>query len=287
MYRILRKTRLSPTIHLVEVAAPAVARKAEAGHFIILRLTEKGERIPLTIADFDREKGTVTCVFQEAGKTTIELGSLREGDSISDFVGPLGTPSHIENFGRVVCVGGGVGVAPVYPIARSLKAAGNEVIGIMGARTGALLFWEDRMRAVSNALHVCTDDGSYGRKGFVTDILKEIAEDDEKPDLCIAIGPLPMMKAVCDLTKKYNLKTLVSLNSIMVDGTGMCGSCRVTVGGETKFTCVDGPEFDGHKVDFAEMIRRSVIYRDQEKRSMEIHLNRAAHRCGCSAGGGE
>jgi len=236
-YTIVRKEVLAPTLNLFEIEAPLVAKKARAGQFVILRLNESGERIPLTIADFDSEKGTITCVFQEVGKTTKQLGALGEGDCIKDFVGPLGLPSHIENYGRVACVGGGVGVAPVHPIARALKEAGNRVTGIIGARTKELLFWEDKMRAACSELRVTTDDGSYVRKGFVTDLLKEAIEEKGDIALCVAIGPLPMMRAVCDLTKKYNLKTIVSLNSIMVDGTGMCGCCRVTVGGRTKTRC--------------------------------------------------
>lgn len=287
MYKILKKEILAPTLYLFDIEAPLVARKAEAGQFVILRIHDEGERIPLTIADFDRAKGTITCVFQEVGKTTRELGTLNEGDCIKDFVGPLGEPSHIENYGRVVCVGGGVGVAPVHPIARALKEAGNEVIGIIGARTKELLFWEDKMRAACTELRVTTDDGSYVRKGFVTDVLKEAIEEKNDLALCVAIGPLPMMRAVCNLTKEYNLKTIVSLNSVMVDGTGMCGCCRVTVDGKTKFACVDGPEFDGHQVDFAEMARRSVIYKPQEQLAVDRYATKGAHKCSCSCGGGK
>jgi ferredoxin--NADP+ reductase len=234
MYRIVNKEVLAPDISLIEIKAPLVAGKAKAGQFVILRLWEGGERIPLTIADFDRERGTITCVFQEVGKTTRQLGTLEAGDKLKDFAGPLGLPSRIQNFGSVVCIGGGVGVAPVYPIARALKDAGNEVTGIVGARNRELLFWEDRMRAACNRLLVATDDGSYGLHGFVTDLLREVIGEKKELDLCIAIGPLPMMRAVSSLTREYGLKTVVSLNSIMVDGTGMCGCCRVTVGGETK-----------------------------------------------------
>lgn len=287
MYRILKKEVLAPTLYLFEIEAPLVAKKAQAGQFIILRIHDEGERIPLTIADFDREKGTITCVFQEVGKTTRELGALNEGDSIKDFVGPLGEASHIKNYGRVVCVGGGVGVAPVHPIARALKEAGNEVIGIIGARNKDLLFWEDKMSAACSELRVTTDDGSYVRKGFVTDVLKEVIEEKKDIALCIAIGPWPMMRAVCNLTKEYNVKTVVSLNSIMVDGTGMCGCCRVSVGSETKFACVDGPEFDGHLVDWAEMARRSTIYKPQEQLAMERYTAKAEHKCSCGCGGGK
>ncbi|HBC91645.1 MAG TPA: sulfide/dihydroorotate dehydrogenase-like FAD/NAD-binding protein [Pelotomaculum sp.] len=285
MYEIIEKEELGATIKLIKIHAPLVAGKALAGQFVILRIHDEGERVPVTIADFDREKGTITCVFQEVGRTTRELGTFKEGECLRDFVGPLGMPSHIENYGRVACVGGGVGVAPVYPIARALKEAGNEVISIIGARTKDLIFWEDRMGAASSELLVATDDGSYARKGFVTDLLKEVIED-KGIDLCLAIGPLPMMRAVCGLTKNYGIKTVVSLNSLMVDGTGMCGCCRVTVGGETRFSCVDGPEFDGHQVDFAELARRSTIYKDQEKISLERYEEKGPqpHRCRC---GGE
>lgn len=287
MYRITRKVALAPTLNQFEIEAPLVSRKAAPGQFIILRIHDQGERIPLTIADFDKGKGTITCVFQEVGKTTRELGNLNEGDSLRDFVGPLGSPTHIENYGRVVCVGGGVGVAPVHPIARALKQAGNEVVGIIGARTKELLFWEDKMRAASSELRVTTDDGSYVRKGFVTDVLREVIEEKKDLGLCVAIGPLPMMRAVSNLTREYGLKTIVSLNSIMVDGTGMCGCCRVTVDGKTRFACVDGPEFDGHQVDFDEMARRAVIYKFQEQLAQERYLDRINHRCSCSGGGGK
>ena len=287
MYRVVKKAVLAPTLNLFEIEAPLVARKAMAGQFIILRVDEVGERIPLTIADYDRGRGTITCVFQEVGKTTKELGALNEGDYLQDFVGPLGMPSHIENFGRVICVGGGVGVAPVFPIARALKEAGNEVIGIMGARTKDLLFWEEKMRSACSELHVTTDDGSYVRKGFVTDLLREVIEEKKDVGLCVAIGPLPMMRAVCNLTKDYDLKTIVSLNSIMVDGTGMCGCCRVNVGGEMRFACVDGPEFDGHQVDFAEMARRAVIYKPLEQQALNRFVEKQEHRCTCDCGGGE
>ncbi len=286
MYRIVKKEILAPTLSLFEIEAPLVARKAQAGQFVILRINEEGERIPLTIADFDRARETITCVFQEVGKTTKELGELSEGDYLQDFVGPLGLPSRIERFGRVVCVGGGVGVAPVFPIARALKEAGNEVIGIIGARTRELLFWEEKMRSACSELRVATDDGSYVRKGFVTDLLREVIEEKRDVGLCVAIGPLPMMRAVCNLTKDYGLETIVSLNSIMVDGTGMCGCCRVTVGGETKFACVDGPEFDGHQVDFEEMARRSVIYKPQEQLSVARFTQMGEHSCSCGCGGG-
>lgn len=280
MYKILKKEVLAPTLTLFDLEAPLIAEKAKPGQFVILRIHDEGERIPLTIADFDRDKGTITCVFQEVGKTTMELARLSVGESIRDFVGPLGEPTHIEKIGRIVCVGGGVGVAPVHPIARALKEAGNEVIGIIGARNKELLFWEDKLRAACTELRVTTDDGSYVRQGFVTDVLKEVIEEKGDIALCVAIGPLPMMRAVCNMTKEYNLKTIVSLNSIMVDGTGMCGCCRVTVGGETKFACVDGPDFDGHEVDFAEMARRSGIYKSQELVAVERFNGMCSGACG-------
>ncbi len=268
MYQILQKRVLAPTIKLFEVHAPKVAAKAKAGQFIILRIDEPGERIPLTIADFNREKGTITTIFQEVGATTIQLGKMNEGDYLLDFVGPLGLPSEIENFGRVVCVGGGVGVAPVYPIAKALKEAGNEVISIIGARTKDLLIWEDEMRAVSSELLVATDDGSYGHKGFVTDLLKQVIEEKGNIVHIWGIGPMPMMRAVAKTTAPYGIKTIVSLNPIMVDGTGMCGACRVSVGTETKFACVDGPEFDAHMIDWDLAMRRLATYKDEEARAL-------------------
>ena len=273
MFKILEKDILSPVIKQMEIEAPRVAKKCQAGQFVILRLHEKGERIPLTIADFDRNKGTITIVFQEVGKSTRELGKMEAGDQIVDFVGPLGLPSHIEKFGNVICIGGGVGIAPVFPIARALRDIGNNVTGIIGARTKDLLFWEEKMRAACDELMVTTDDGSYVRKGFVTDVMKEIIEDKGKDNiaLILAIGPQPMMRVVCNVTKEYGIKTIVSLNSLMVDGTGMCGCCRVTVGGQTKFVCVDGPEFDGHLVDFTELAKRSAIYLEKEREALDYH----------------
>ncbi|CCO08919.1 sulfide/dihydroorotate dehydrogenase-like FAD/NAD-binding protein [Desulforamulus hydrothermalis] len=279
MYQIVSKKTLAPAIHEYEILAPKVAKKARAGQFVILRVDEDGERIPLTIADYNREAGTITVVFAEAGYSTGKLGKLEAGDAVQDFVGPLGVPSHVDKFGKVVMVAGGVGVAPVFPIARAMKAAGNHVVGIMGARSKDLIFWEQRMQEVCHQLLVTTDDGSYVRKGFVTDVLRQYIEEAGRPDLVMAIGPLPMMRAVADLTREYGIKTMVSLNSIMVDGTGMCGACRVTVGGETKFVCVDGPEFDGHLVDFAEQLMRSRKYKAEE----QLALNRAG--CGCGGGG--
>ncbi len=265
MFKIVKKQLLSDLVIQFEIDAKEISKKAEAGNFFVLKIDEQGERIPLTIADFDRNNGTITTVFQTIGKTTYQLASLNEGDSISAVIGPLGLHSHIENFGKVICVGGGVGIAPVYPIARALKEAGNTVISIIGARTQNLIFWEDKMREVSDELIITTDDGSYGRKAVVTVPVDELLREDKDIQRVIAIGPAIMMKFVCITTQKYDVKTIVSLNSIMVDATGMCGACRVEVGGETKFACVDGPEFDGHKVDFDLLMARQRMYLDEEK----------------------
>ena len=268
MFKILHKEELSEYVTLFDIAAEDIAKKAKPGNFILLKIHEQGERIPLTIADFDREKGSLTIVFQKVGKTTTHLGTLNEGDFILDVTGPLGLPSHIENFGKVVCIGGGVGIAPVYPITRALKEAGNKIFSIVGARTKDLIFWEEKMRNVSDELTVTTDDGSYGRKALVTVPLEELLKNGDI-DLVVAIGPAIMMKFVCKTTEKYNTKTVVSLNSLMIDGTGMCGGCRVDVGGETKFCCVDGPEFDGHKVNFDLLMERQKMYLYEEKAAME------------------
>jgi ferredoxin/flavodoxin---NADP+ reductase len=268
MFTIVKKEELSDAVTLFEIEAKDIARKAKAGNFFVLKIDERGERIPLTIADFDRERGTITTIFQKMGKTTHQLGAMSEGDALSDVIGPLGMHSHIEKFGKVVCVGGGVGIAPVYPIARALREAGNTVISIIGARTKNLIFWEDRMRNVSDELIIVTDDGSHGRKAVVTVPLDELLREKDI-QLVYAIGPAIMMKFVCKTTEKYQVKTVVSLNSIMVDATGMCGACRVEVGGETKFACVDGPEFEGHKVDFDLLMSRQRMYIDEEKLSME------------------
>jgi len=265
MYKILEKKAMSETVKLMKIKAPLVAKKAVAGQFIILRIDEKGERIPLTIADYDRRKGTVTVIFMEVGKTTKQLGTLKVGDSILNFSGPLGQPSDIEKYGTVVCIGGGVGIAPLYPIIRELKQAGNYVISILGARNKKLLMLEKEIDELSDELHICTDDGSKGTKGFVSDILQKLIDDKKKIDIVWAIGPVIMMKVVANLTKKYEIKTIVSLNPIMVDGTGMCGGCRVSVGGETKFACVDGPEFDGHLVDFDNLMLRNRRFLCQEE----------------------
>jgi NAD(P)H-flavin reductase len=276
MFKIVTKEKLCPVVDFFKIEAPAIAKKAKAGQFVVVRVDEVGERIPLTLADWDDEKGTVSLVAMQVGTTTHKLSCLNDGDDILDLIGPLGLPSEIENFGTVVCVGGGVGVAPVYPIARALRQAGNKVITILGARSKDLLFWEDRLRSVSHELIVTTDDGSYARKGVVTEPLKELLERDKEISRVIAIGPAIMMKFCSLTTKPFGVPTVVSLNSIMVDGTGMCGSCRVSVNGVTKFACVDGPEFNGHQVDWELLFARQRIYLDEEKRSLEL---RKAHHC--------
>ena len=265
MFKILKKEELSPNVYAMEIDAPRVAKKAEPGQFIVLRVNEEGERIPLTIANFDREMGRILIVFQVIGASTMELAALNEGDDILDFVGPLGRPSEIGKLdGTMVVVGGGIGVAPTYPIARAMKDAGNKVIAIMGAKTKDILIMEDEMKAVTDEVLVTTDDGSYGIKGFVTNAVQALVDRGEKIAQITAIGPVIMMKSVADATRDLGIKTVVSLNPIMVDGTGMCGGCRVTVGDETKFACVDGPEFDGHLVDFKGLMSRQRMYRDME-----------------------
>lgn len=272
MHEIVSKETLGPAVYKLGIKAPEIARKHQAGNFIVLRIDETGERIPLTIADKDVEAGTVTLVFQAVGKTSTQLGAMEPGDKLLDFVGPLGKSTHIEKFdGLVVCVGGGIGVAPMHPIAQELKRVGNRVITIIGARAKELLIMEEDMKAASTELLITTDDGSYGHHGFVTDVLKEVIEREGKENvsLVMAIGPVPMMRAVAMTTKPYDVYTEVSLNPVMVDATGMCGACRVTVGGETKFACVDGPEFDGHKVDFDELMKRLRQYTPEERLAME------------------
>ncbi|NCB41088.1 MAG: sulfide/dihydroorotate dehydrogenase-like FAD/NAD-binding protein [Clostridia bacterium] len=273
MYQILKKVELNPTVTLMDIDAPQVAKKAEPGQFIILRVTEDGERIPLTVADYDREKGTVTIIFQIVGATTEALNHKKEGEYLQDFVGPLGNPSHIEGLKKVAVVGGGVGCAIAYPVAKKLHAQGTVVHSIVGFKTKDLVILEDEFKAASDKVVMVTDDGSYGEKGLVTDALKALLDAGEEYDEVIAIGPVIMMKFVSLLTKKYNVKTVVSMNSIMIDGTGMCGGCRLTVGGETKFACVDGPEFDGHLVDFDESMQRSSMYKDAEKAAHEETCN--------------
>lgn len=274
MFKIVRKKELNSAVTLMEIEAPFVAKKAKAGQFIIFRVDAQGERVPLTIAGYDREKGTVTIIFQKVGLSTKMLGALNEGDYISDFVGPLGKPTEMEGVKRVCVVGGGVGCAIALPSAQAFKEAGCEVDVIVGFRSKDIVILEDEFRACSDNLYLMTDDGSYGEHGFVTVKLQELLEAGKQYDEVLAIGPVPMMKFVCKTTEPFGVKTMVSLNPIMVDGTGMCGGCRVTVGGEVKFACVDGPEFDGHKVDFAELMNRNGVYRDQEAEDEKGHMCR-------------
>jgi ferredoxin--NADP+ reductase len=277
LHKILSKREMAEgTVCEFIVDAPKVAAKAEPGQFVVVRANETGERIPLTMADTDSEKGTVTIIFQVVGKSTALLRTFEVGDAILDVIGPLGKPTHVENLGTVVCVGGGTGVAVMHPITQAYKRAGNHVIAIIGARTKDLLILENEMKAASHDLRVCTDDGSYGHHGFVTDVLKEILDQDKKVELVVGIGPVPMMKFLCRLTKTYAVKTVVSLNPIMVDATGMCGACRVSVGGVTRFCCVDGPEFDGHAVDFDELTKRQRAYLTEEKISMEKFMGQVS-----------
>lgn len=279
MFPIVKKRVLNETVTLMEIEAPLVARKALPGQFIIFRIDEEGERIPLTIAGYDREKGTVTIIFQKVGYTTMKLDTLNEGDALLDFVGPLGEPGHTEGVKRAAVIGGGLGVAIAYPQAKALHEAGCEVDLIVGFRNEHLIILKDELAAACTDLTIMTDDGSNGNKGFVTQALQAKLDAGKVYDEVIAIGPLPMMKAVCDLTKPKNIKTIVSMNPIMIDGTGMCGGCRVTVGGVTKFACVDGPDFDGHQVDWAEAISRSRMFRPEEQRAME-----KLHKCRLTGG---
>jgi ferredoxin--NADP+ reductase len=272
MSKILHKEKLAPEIYAIRVEAPHIASERRPGQFIILLLNKDyGERIPLTIADADAEEGSITLVFQTVGKTTHQLAEMAVGQQIADLVGPLGKPTHVERFGTVACVAGGVGVGPLYPITRAMKEAGNRIIVILAARSRELIVWEDRMRELADEFILCTDDGSRGRKALATEPLKELCERANPPDLVIAIGPAIMMKFSAETTRPYGVPTVVSLNTIMVDGTGMCGGCRVTVGGETKFVCVDGPEFDGHLVDFDNMMNRLTAYKEQECRAHEAY----------------
>ena len=268
---IVEKRDLAPSLTLFKLYVPDIAKKVKAGQFVVLRADDYAERIPLTVAEYDRDAGLITVIFQVVGSSTQKMAKFEKGQTILDVVGPLGKPSHIEKFGTVVCVGGGVGVAPVLPIAKALFEAGNKVISIIGARTKEMLILEEEMRKVSTELYVTTDDGSYGHHGFVTDVLKQIIEKGEKIDEVVGIGPVIMMKAVSDVTRPHNIRTIVSLNTIMVDGTGMCGCCRATIGKETKFVCVDGPEFDGHQVDFKELIARQKMYNREERRALWDH----------------
>lgn len=283
MYRVVKRRQLAaaPSIVLMEVEAPAVAKKVEPGQFVIVRMDEKSERIPLTVTDFDREKGTITIVVQDVGYSSSLINEMPEGSSFQDFVGPLGVPSEIENYGTVVCIGGGLGVAPVYPIARALKEAGNKVISVIGSKSADILILEEEMKAISDEVVVTTDDGSKGVKGFVTNGLDHILQQGTQVDAVWAIGPVIMMKSVANFTRPLGLKTIVSMNPIMVDGTGMCGACRLSVGGETKFACVDGPEFDGHLVDFDLAMKRLAFYRDEEQRA------KASKNCDCGKGGAQ
>ena len=272
MNRILKKTQLSDDVYRMEVEAPLIARERKPGQFIILQIDDQlGERIPLTIADADPAKGSITLIFQAVGRTTHLLAEKQEGDTIAALLGPLGQPTHIEKVGHAVCVGGGIGVAPLHPIAQALKAAGNRVTIIIGARNRSLIILEEEMRRIADELIIVTDDGSYGRKALVTEPLKELCEQTPKPDLAVAIGPPIMMKFCAETTRPYGVHTVVSLNTIMIDGTGMCGGCRVTVGGKTKFVCVDGPEFDGHLVDFDNMMKRLRAYKPREDADHQAH----------------
>ena len=279
MSKILFRKQISNDVYLMRLHAPLIAEERAAGQFIILQVDEEeGERIPLTIADANTEEGSITIIFQVVGKTTMELSKLNEGDNIPALVGPLGRPTHIEKFGKVVCVGGGIGVAPLHPIAQALKKAGNHVTIIVGARNKELIILEEEMKAIADEFIVCTDDGSYGRKGLVTAPLKEVCEQDPRPDMVIAIGPPIMMKFCSETTRPYGVFTQVSLNTIMVDGTGMCGGCRVNVGKEVKFVCVDGPEFDGHLVDFDNMMLRLSSYKEIERKNHECYIEREAKK---------
>ena len=270
MHKILAKREMAErTVCHLKVEAPRIARKAKPGQFVVLRVNETGERIPLTMAGTDPSAGTIDLIFQVVGKTTALMRTLNEGDSITDIIGPLGKPTHVENLGTVICVGGGTGVAVMYPITKALKEAGNHVIAIIGSRTKDLLILEEEMKAASHDLRVTTDDGSYGHHGFVTDVLRGILDERKDVKMIVGIGPVPMMKFVCRMTKEYGVKTVVSLNPIMVDATGMCGACRITVGGKTKFCCVDGPEFDGHEVDYDELVKRQRAYLSEEKSSVD------------------
>ena len=269
MFQILEKKLIAPGVTQASILAPEIAQSRKAGQFVILRFYEKGERIPLTIADADPEKGSITIISQRAGKSTAYFEDMPASEGILDVVGPLGHPTHIENHGHIVCIGGGIGIAPIHPIAQAMKKAGNRVTTILGGRTKDFVILEDWMRKTSDEVYIATDDGSYGMKGFVTDVLQDRADSGDTFDLAVAIGPVPMMRAVANLTKTLDISTVVSLNAIMVDGTGMCGACRLSVGGETKFVCVDGPEFDGHLVDFDQLMHRLNIFKNYEAGAME------------------
>ncbi|MEM2374958.1 MAG: sulfide/dihydroorotate dehydrogenase-like FAD/NAD-binding protein [Candidatus Bathyarchaeia archaeon] len=270
MYRIVERREAASSIKLLKVLAPEISKKAQPGQFVILRVDDKGERIPLTLADWDTKEGTITLVFLEVGVSTKKLGELREGDAILDVLGPLGNPTEVRNYGSVCIVGGGVGIAAAYPVTRALKAAGNKVTSIIGARTSKLLIFEEEMRRFSDELYVSTDDGTKGYKGFVSDILRSLLQKGCTFNMVYAVGPAVMMRAIADVTRPYKIKTIVSLNPIMVDGMGMCGACRVTVGGKTMFACVNGPEFDAHEVDFTELIRRQTAFLQEERMALEL-----------------
>jgi ferredoxin--NADP+ reductase len=280
MFRVRKKEALTPDTKLYLIEAPMIASKVLPGQFVVLRIHDEGERIPLTVADFDRKEGTLTLIVQEIGKTTREMGTMKEGDSILDLVGPLGRPTHIEKFGTVACVGGGIGIAPVHPIARAMREAGNKVVSIIGARSKDLIILEKEMEKVSDEIYVTTDDGSYGKKAFVTQELERLVGEGYKFDFAIGIGPVPMMRAFAMSTMKCGIPAKVSLNPIMIDGTGMCGVCRVSVGGKVRFACVDGPEFDASEVDFDVLCSRQTTYIEEEKESLERYEH---HKCGgCS-----
>lgn len=285
MHKILFMKKLGPDIYLYEFHAPDVARFRKPGQFVIIRICEDGERIPITIADIDRDKGSITLIIQSVGKTTLKLAQMKVGDSIPDITGPLGVPTHIEKVGNVLCVGGGIGIAPLYPVADALRKAGNMVTGILGARSAGLLILENEMESVCDEIIITTDDGSKGEKGLVTDAIQALVDAGNEYELCVAMGPPIMMKFVSLLTKKLGIPTLVSLNPIMIDGTGMCGGCRVTVGGKTKFACVDGPEFDGHEVDFDELMARLDTYKSEEKVSLDHYIGETGCRLDASVGG--
>lgn len=279
MYKIVKKEKLAENLYWMDIEAPLVASKAMPGQFIILRVHEQGERIPLTIADFDRQQGTVTIIFQTVGKTTMLLATKEQGEHIQDFVGPLGMASKLDGFNRVLCIGGGVGIAPLYPQVKYLYEKGSHVDVILGAKSKEYIILEEYMKRVSHNIYVATDDGSYGQRGFVTDVAKGLFDTGHQYDHVIAIGPLIMMKVVSNLTKEYGIPTTVSMNPIMIDGTGMCGGCRVTVGGKVKYACVDGPDFDGHLVDFDEAMRRQAIYKEDEQRALASINHGGECRC--------
>ncbi|MFH1374762.1 MAG: sulfide/dihydroorotate dehydrogenase-like FAD/NAD-binding protein [bacterium] len=272
MPKVIDNVQMSDLIWKMRVEVPRLVTKAKAGQFVILRINEQGERVPMSIAGLDPDKGLLTIVYQVVGKTSAQMTTIPAGGHLADCVGPLGVPSHVENWGTACLVGGGIGIAPIYPIARAYKEAGNKVITIIGSRSKDLLFYEEEHKAVADKLHICTDDGSYGHHGFVSDVLKQLLDDGVKPGMIMAIGPVPMMRVVSELTRGYNVPTWVSLNPLMIDGTGMCGGCRVAIGGETKFACVDGPDFDGHLVDFELLSKRLGAYREQEQQAMKRFL---------------